>query len=54
MEAKDSIKRLSISQKDSRIYLIGELLGDSSIKSLMDILTCYGEQGRKTQIIISL
>jgi hypothetical protein len=49
MEAKNSIKRLSISQKDSRIYLIGELLEDSSIKSLMDTLTCCGEQGRKSQ-----
>jgi len=47
LEAKGSIKRLSLSQKDSRIYLIGELQGDSSIKSLVDILMCCGEQSRK-------
>jgi len=38
LEAKDSIKRLSLSHKDARIYLIGALQGDSSIKSLLDIL----------------
>jgi len=46
-EAKDSVKRLSLSRKDSRVYLIGELQGDSSIKSLLDILMCCGEQSRK-------
>ena len=47
LEAKDSVKRLSLSSKDSRIYLIGELQEDSSIKSLVDILMCCGEQCRK-------
>ena len=47
LEAKDSVKRLSLSRKDSRIYLIGELQEDSSIKSLVDILMCCGEQCRK-------
>jgi len=47
LEVKDSVKRLSLSSKDSRIYLIGELQEDSSIKSLVDILMCCGEQCRK-------
>ena len=47
LEAKDSVKRLSLSRKDSRIYLIGEVQEDSSIKSLVDILMCCGEQCRK-------
>jgi len=47
LEVKDSVKRLSLSRKDSRIYLIGELQEDSSIKSLVDILMCCGEQCRK-------
>ncbi len=44
VEAKDSIKRLSISYKESRIYLIGELREASSIKSLLDVLASCGEQ----------
>jgi hypothetical protein len=47
MDAKDSIKRLSLNSKESRIYLIGNLQNDSSIKSLLDILLCCGEQSRK-------
>jgi len=47
LEVKDSVKRLSLSRKDSWIYLIGELQEDSSIKSLVDILMCCGEQCRK-------
>lgn len=46
-ETKDSIMRLSLDSKDSRIYLIGNLRDDSSIKSLLDILLCCGEQSRK-------
>ena len=47
LEAKDSVKRLSLSSKDSRIYLIGELREDSSIKALVEIFMCCGEQSRK-------
>ena len=47
LEVKDSVKRLSLSRKDSRIYLIGELQEDSSIKSLVDILMCCGERCRR-------
>jgi len=49
MESKDSIKRLSLSLKESRIYLIGELRGNHSVESLVDILMCCGEQTRKIQ-----
>jgi len=41
---KDSIRRLSLSRKETRIYLIGELQGDLSIRSLADILIWCGEQ----------
>jgi len=47
LEAKDSVKRLSLSSKDSRIYLIGELQEDSSIKEFVEIFMCCGEQSRK-------
>ena len=47
IETKDSIKRLSLDSKDSRIYLIGNLRDDSSIKSLLDIILCCGEQSKK-------
>ena len=47
LEAKDSIKRLSLSLKESRIYIIGELRGDNSVKPLVDILMRCGEQSRK-------
>jgi hypothetical protein len=47
METKDSIKRLSLNSKESRIYLIGNLQDDSTIRSLLDILLCCGEQSRK-------
>jgi len=49
MEEKNNIKRLSLSHKDSRIYLLGELQEDSSIESLLDIIMRCGEQSRKTQ-----
>jgi len=49
MEARDSIKRLSLSHKESRIYLIGELEGDHSIKSHAEILMRCGERSRKIQ-----
>ncbi|MEM3700145.1 MAG: hypothetical protein QXL57_04690 [Candidatus Bathyarchaeia archaeon] len=47
METKDFVKRLSLDSKDSRIYLIGDLRDESTIKSLFDILLCCGEQSRK-------
>lgn len=47
LEMKASIKRLSLSEKESRVYLISELREASSLKSLIDILTCCGEQAQK-------
>jgi hypothetical protein len=47
MREKDSIKRLSLSSKDSRIYLIGELQEVPSIKSLLDLLIRCGERSKK-------
>ncbi|MEM2937009.1 MAG: hypothetical protein QXJ63_00505 [Candidatus Bathyarchaeia archaeon] len=43
-----SLKRLSLSGKDSRIYLIGELKDVSHVKSFIDILMFCGEKCRKT------
>jgi len=53
METKDAIKRLSISHKESRTYLIGELTDASSIKSLLDILVSCGEQKQRLNVIRS-
>jgi hypothetical protein len=44
-----SLKRLSLSGKDSRIYLIGELKDISHVKSFIDILMFCGEKCRKTK-----
>ncbi|MEM3578496.1 MAG: hypothetical protein QXX51_08680 [Candidatus Bathyarchaeia archaeon] len=43
LEMKASIKRLSLSKKESRVYLIGELREISSLKSFIDILMSCGE-----------
>jgi hypothetical protein len=47
LQVKGQIKRLSLSEKESRIYLIGELKEITSLKSLIDVLTSCGEQAKK-------
>lgn len=49
LEMKDLIKRLSINEKSSWLYLIGDLKEASSIKDLIDIFTQCGENCKKFQ-----
>lgn len=49
LEMKGSVKRLSLNSKESRMYIMGELQGDRSIKSFVDILMCCAEKIRNTQ-----
>ncbi|MEM3783639.1 MAG: hypothetical protein QXY88_01210 [Candidatus Bathyarchaeia archaeon] len=49
LEMKAFIKRLSLSEKESRLYLIGELKEASSVKSLIDVFMHCGEHCRKFQ-----
>lgn len=49
LNMKDSIKRLSIDEKHSWLYLIGELKEESSIKDLIDMFMCCGENCKKFQ-----
>jgi len=48
MEAKNFIKRLSLNHDETRVYLIGELT-DTSLKPLLDLLFCCGEQHIRVQ-----
>jgi len=49
LEMKASIKRLSISGKESRLYLIGELKEASSVKSLINMFMKCGKHCEKFQ-----
>lgn len=49
LEMKAFIKRLSLSEKESRLYLIGELKEASSVKSLIDVFMYCGEHCIKFQ-----
>lgn len=49
LEMKTFIKRLSLSEKDSRLYLIGDLEETSSVRSLIDVFMYCGERCRKFQ-----
>ncbi|MEM3730499.1 MAG: hypothetical protein QW667_03225 [Candidatus Bathyarchaeia archaeon] len=49
LEAKDSIRRLSLDSKNSRVYLIGDLRKPTSLKNLLDIFMCSADQSRKIQ-----
>jgi hypothetical protein len=49
LEMKAFIKRLSLSEKEARLYLIGELKESSSVKSLIDVFMYCGEHCIKFQ-----
>lgn len=51
LEMKASLKRLSLNEKESRIYLLGDLKEESSIESFIDIIMFCGEHCRKISYI---